>query len=91
MIEHDIIGTLTDPGTYDAEGAEIIPPVTHPGWHVNILTEGLAERPDLEPYVVMPSHLRRVFMGREADTVALVFEDEATGRAVLGIEEETPE
>lgn len=85
MIDFDIIGTLIDPGEYDAEGEEITPPVTHDGWHVNILTEGLAERPDLEPYVVTPSNLRRVFMGRDADTVALVFDDEATGREVLGI------
>lgn len=88
MIEHDIIGQLADPGEYDAEGNEISPPVTHDGWHVNILTEGLAERPDLEPFVVTPSHLRRVFYGREADTVALVFADEGEGREVLGIEEE---
>ena len=89
MIYFDIIGTLIDPGTYDAEGEEITPAVTHDGWHVNILTEGLAERPDLEPYVVEPSRLRRVFLGRDADTVALVFADEATGRTALGSEEES--
>ena len=86
MIDFDIIGTLIDPGEYDAEGQEITPPVTHDGWHVNILTEGLAEHPDLEPDVVVPSHLRRVFLGRESDPVALVFEDEAAGREALGIE-----
>lgn len=95
MIEHDIIGTLIDPGEYDAEGEEITPPVTHDGWHVNILTEGLAERPDLEPYVVTPSRLRRVWAGDDFEapvmTVALVFPDREAAEAMGFVPPATPE
>lgn len=82
MIEYDIIGTLKDPAAYeyDAEGnviGTITPEVIHDGWHVNVYEADRAERPDLEPFVVVPGHLRQEFMGRREDTVALVFADEA--------------
>lgn len=92
MIEVATIGILTDPGeeTFDENGeleAVISPPVTRDGWHVNALPEGLAERPELEPYVVEPTRMRRVFAGREADTVALVFVDEAEAQEIIGATE----
>lgn len=86
MIELHVIGTIAEVGPRDEDGNVVGPPVIHEGWHVDIYAEGLAERPDLEPYVVTPSSRHHVFSGRTADTVALKFADEATGRAVLGIE-----
>jgi len=86
MIEHHIIGTIAEVGPRDEDGNIIGPPLIHEGWHVDIYAEGLAERPDLEPYVVMPSSRHHVFSRRAADTVALKFPDEATGRAVLGLD-----
>ncbi|QTC91587.1 hypothetical protein [Brevundimonas goettingensis] len=78
MIEIDIIGPLFDPPL--VEGGE---PVLLDGWHVNTTPEGLAARADLEPFVVMPGRLRRVWAGDDplspAFTVALWFADEAQG------------
>lgn len=88
---HDIIGPLYDPGQHDAEGEEISPPVLLDGWHVNITTADLT--PALEPFVVTPGILRRVFAGDDPEnpqwTVALRFADEAEAISALGIE--TPE
>lgn len=85
----DIIGTIVEPGTYDAEGAEITPPVALPGWHVNTTPEYMAEHPELEPFVVTPSHLRRVWAGDDpvnpVSTVALRFVDEAEAIDVIGL------
>lgn len=86
MIEHHIIGTIAEVGPKDEDGNIIGPPVVHDGWHVDIYTDGLTERPELEPYVVFPSSPYHEFMGRGDDTVALKFPDEATGRAVLGLD-----
>lgn len=87
---HDIIGPLYNPGQYDAEGNEISPPVLLPGWHVNITPDDLT--PELEPYVVTPSALRRVWAGDDPVnpqwTVALRFTDEAEAATVLGLNEE---
>lgn len=62
-------------------------PVALPGWHVNITRAGLAARPDLEPFVVTPATLRRVWAGDDPAapqiTVALRFMTEAEGRAAL--------
>ena len=59
------------------------------GWHVNTTPAGLAARPDLAPYVVTPSQLRRVWSGDDplnpTATVALRFTDEAEAVAVLGL------
>ncbi len=93
MIETDIIGPLYTTGVYGEPdpqtglAIEITPPVALTGWHVNTTPAGLAARPDLTPYVVTPSHLRRVWAGDDAAnptmTVALRFADEAEALAVL--------
>lgn len=81
----DIIGPLYDPGQYGADGKEISPPVLLPGWHVNITTADMT--PELEPFVVEPSPLRRVWAGDDPVkpkwTVALRFKDEAEAAKVL--------
>lgn len=60
------------------------------GWHANITPADLT--PELEPYVVTPSRLRRVWAGDDPTnpvlTVALRFADEDEGRAFFP--EETP-
>ncbi len=96
MIEIDVIGVI-----YHATGAthafpmpgggNLIVPVMAPfaGWHVNTTIESLSERPDLEPFVVTPSALRRVWAGDDATdpslTVALRFASEAEADAVLNL------
>jgi hypothetical protein len=59
------------------------------GWHANITRRGLRERPDLEPFVIQPATLRRVWAGDDPEepnvTVALRFESEAEGVAALGL------
>lgn len=78
-------------GPPDQDG---IRPVTGyvPGYHVNTTVADLAEHPELEPFVVKPSSLRRVWAGDDPDnpqwTVALKFADEAEARAVLGLDVE---
>lgn len=51
------------------------------GWHVNTTPQVLAARPELEPFVITPATLRRVWAGDDpanpARTVALRFADEA--------------
>ena len=83
MTEIDIIGLMFDPPLVE-DGEPI--PLT--GWHVNTTIDGLAARPDLAPYVVTPSRLRRVWAGDDpvnpTETVALRFADEAEALAVLG-------
>jgi hypothetical protein len=82
MIEVDVIGVLYLPqADPDAE------PVAYPGWRVNITVDGLAARPDLEPFVVTPTRLRQVWAGDDPTapdvTVALAFADEEEAGAVL--------
>ena len=76
----DIIGDLYDPHPTDPEGE----PVLLAGWHVNVTTDYLAEHPELEPFIVQPSPMRRVWAGDDhtnpAVTVPLHFADEAEGR-----------
>ena len=66
----DIIGILYD---------DVDTPLT--GWHINITKEYLDEHPELEPFVVVPSALRRVWAGDDPQnpttTVALKFDSEA--------------
>ena len=61
-----------------------------PGYHVNTTVADLAEHPELEPFVVVPSTMRRVWAGDDPEnpqwTVALKFADEAEARAVLGLD-----
>lgn len=89
MMTLDIIGPLYTPGQYDADGNEISPPVLLPGYHVNITKADLT--PELEPFRVFPSQMRRLFAGDQWPneptwTVALKFADEAEARAVLGLD-----
>lgn len=93
MIETDVIGPLCAPGIYgdpDPQAGmvvEITPPVALTGWHVNITLQGLASRPDLTPFVVVPAQLRREWArlpGEPQITVALRFADEAEALAMLG-------
>lgn len=76
----DIIGTL-----YSAPADPEAVPEALPGWHANVTPEMVT--PDLKPYVVTPSRLRRVWAGDDPVepqiTVALRFADEAEGMAVL--------
>jgi hypothetical protein len=72
----DIIGLIHD---YDPSDPEVEATV-RPGWHVNVTPAYMADRPELEPFEVEPQPGRRVFAGEPEDTVALTFEDEATGR-----------
>ena len=78
----DIIGII-----YDAPAEEGGEPVALSGWHVNTTPEYMAEHPELEPFVVTPSHLRRVWAGDDpvnpVSTVALKFADEAEALSVL--------
>ena len=73
----DIIGPLYDPHPTDPEGD----PVLLPGWHVNVTADYYAEHPELAPFVVEPSPLRRVWAGDDPDnpvvTVPLRFADQA--------------
>jgi len=72
----DVIGVLHVPPEVFGELA-----VSLPGWHINCTPGVLAARPELEPFVVTPSVLRRVWAGDDpanpTQTVALRFEDEA--------------
>ena len=75
MIEVDTIGPIYD-------GATLLE-----GWHVNTTEAGLSANPDLAPFVVTPSRLRRVWAGDDpvnpTETVALRFADEAEANAAL--------
>ncbi len=55
----DVVGIITEGGTWDQEtGEELVPPTVLEGWHVNYigeLPEGWKE------YVVEPKRPRRVF------------------------------
>ena len=76
----DIIGDLYDPHPTDPEGD----PVLLPGWHVNVTADYLADHPELAPFVVEPSSLRRVWAGDDPDnpvvTVPLRFDSEDLAR-----------
>ena len=78
----DRIGLLFEPPTQ--EGGE---PVALAGWHANTTQEVLTARPELEPFVVTPTRLRRVWAGDVATdpviTVALRLADEAEAADLL--------
>ncbi len=87
MIE--ILGTIKQPAVeavFDngVVGAVITPEVALAGWHAIVLADALTA--EMEPYVNTSGEVHRVFYGLGADTVALCFPDEATGRAVLGLD-----
>lgn len=69
---------------------DIIGPIDGDGWHVNVTRRGLRARPDLEPFVVEPATLLRVWAGDDPGepnvTVALRFGSEVEGLAALGLE-----
>lgn len=85
----DIIGTLYDAGLYDEAGETIVAPAPLAGWHVNTTPEHMAAHPELDPFVITPTVLRRVWAGDDPEapvmTVALQFADEAEGRTALGL------
>ena len=72
----DIIGPLYEPHPTDPEA----PATLIPGWHVT--ADYYADHPELAPFVVEPSSLRRVWSGDDQSnpkyTVALRFPDEET-------------
>jgi hypothetical protein len=80
----DLIGILYDP---PAEEDGAFTPIE--GWHVNTTPECLALHPGLEPFVVQPGTLRRVWAGDSPDnpvlTVALQFADETEAVANLPV------
>lgn len=71
--------------TRDASGALTDTPA--PGVHYNTTPSDLAAHPALQPYVVAPSLLQRIWAGDDPAaptmTVALVFPDQATADAVF--------
>ena len=67
----DEVGTITEGGTYDAEGVVITPPVVLTGWHVN--TTGIAPEA-WDQHLVIVNTASRVFFGGAAqapDTATL--------------------
>ena len=85
---YDIIGTIYKPSGVlltDEDGNEYPEMVALEGYHVNTLPP-LAD--GLEPYVVAPTTLSRVFAGRD-DTVALKFSsrDEWLSQGYENVEE----
>lgn len=73
----DIIGTMYTPGTIDALGNQITPPVALPGWHVN----SPQPMPGWEAYQVEPATPYRVFAGHPA--WFYVFPDKAAFEAIV--------
>lgn len=58
----DVIGEITLPGTYDADGNELSPPTPLSGWHVNFRILNGSDLPaDLQQYVVTPANPVRVW------------------------------
>jgi hypothetical protein len=57
----DVIGTIYEGGTYDAEGEVIDPPVALDGWHVNTSAGFAPEAWD--SYLVVVNSPARVFLG----------------------------
>lgn len=72
----DIIGTLVNINATDPQNIMITP---LEGYHLNITPDELT--PQLQPFVVTPTHLRRVWAGDDPInpqfTVCLKFADEA--------------
>lgn len=82
---YDLIGTIYKPSGVmltDREGNEFPEMVAIEGYHVNVLPS--EDMSLVEPYIIVPSALSRVFAGRD-DTVALKFANRDEWLA-LGIE-----
>lgn len=88
----DVIGLIFPPVSDEPvwPGSDPLPsaePV--PGWHVNVTPDYLAERPELETFVVTPATLNRVWAGDDPEdptmTIALRFADEAEAATVLDL------
>ena len=58
----DIVGVISDPGTYDEEGNELTPPVPHDGYHVNVKWKGTVPA-TFSTRTVAPATPRRIFYG----------------------------
>lgn len=74
-MEYDIIGTIyKESGAIltSLEGNEYPEMVALDGYHVNVLPQD--DMSLIEPYIIVPSALSRVFAGRN-DTIALKFKD----------------
>ncbi len=61
----DIIGEVTIPGTYDADGNELTPPTLLPGFYVNCALPVLPRA--LRPHAVPYGSGGRVFAGTETE------------------------
>ena len=59
----DVVGIIYDPGTYDADGNELTPPVPHDGYHVNAKWKEGQVPSALSSYVTTPASALRVFLG----------------------------
>lgn len=61
----DVVGIIYDPGTYDADGNELTPPVAHDGYHVNVKWNRASSTmpTSLTTRGVAPVTPRRVFCG----------------------------
>lgn len=71
----------------DERGIAILGDIPKPQIDLNVTPEVLADYPELLPYVVNPTNVKRVFAGDDPSnrtlTVCLSFPDEATARAVM--------
>jgi hypothetical protein len=86
----DVIGLIFPPASDEPiwPGADPLPsaePLS--GWHVNVTPAYLADRPELEPFVVTPETMNRVWAGDDPEaptmTVALRFADEEAAAGYL--------
>ena len=59
----DVVGIIYDPGTYDADGNELTPPVAHDGYHVNAKFKEGQVPAAVSSYATTPATPRRVFLG----------------------------
>lgn len=82
----DVIGLLYEPHPSDPEA----PATLLPGWYVNVTTDYLSDHPEIAPFVVEPSPLRRVWAGdnpvNPLITVPLRFASEAESLGYFPVE-----
>jgi hypothetical protein len=82
-LQVDMIGTLYADRAFPPGwtlGDPLPVPAALAGWHVNVTPEVVEAHPELDPFVVTPVTLRRVWAGDDPSnpsrTIALVFVDE---------------